>query len=191
MMSEAGDKVKAKDVMSAPVITVDDSESSARVSELMVEHNIGSIIVVNRKKNPLGIITERDIVKRVAAKNLLPAKVKASEIMSKPLMTIDSVTGITDAMRRMRASRIERLGVIEKGKLAGIVSSSDILRITPALIDIASEKSLIGAVPERERVGLTGYCDQCGSWSENLKQGDGKFLCDDCVSDLEEEKKRH
>jgi len=183
--------VKAKEVMSSPVITVEESESSAKVSELMVKHNIGSIIVVNRKKNPVGIITERDIVKRVASKNLVPAKVKASEIMSKPLMTIESATEITDAMKKMRASRVERLGVIENGKLAGIVSASDILRITPALIDIASEKSLVGTVPERERVGLTGYCDQCNAWSENLKQVDGRFLCEDCFFDSEEEKKQH
>ncbi len=130
MMSDTSRNVKAKDVMSFPVVTVDESESSMRVSELMMKHNIGSIIVVNRKKNPLGIITERDIVKRVAAKNLVPDKVKASAIMSKPLMTIDSSTEITDAMKRMKASRVERFGVIENGKLAGIISSSDILRIT-------------------------------------------------------------
>lgn len=188
-MSEASREVKVKDVMSSPVITVDESESAALVSQLMVKHNIGSIIVVSKKKHPLGIITERDIVKRVASKDLVPAKVKASEIMSKPLMTIDLKTEITDAMRKMRASRVERLAVLEGGKLAGIVSSSDILRITPALIDLATEKSRIGAIPERERVGLAGYCDQCGGWSENLKEGDGKFLCNDCLSDLEEEVK--
>jgi len=190
-MSGTSDKVKAKDVMSTPVITVDESESSTQVSELMVKHNIGSIIVVNRKKNPVGIITERDIVKRVVSRDLVPSKVKASEIMSRPLMTIDSATEITDAMKRMKASRVKRLGIIEKGNLAGIISSSDILRITPALIDIASEKSLAGVAPERERVGLTGYCDQCGAWSENLKQGDGKFVCEDCISDVEEENKQH
>ena len=190
-MSEASNEVKAKEVMSAPVITVDETESSMRVAQLMTEHSIGSIIVVNKKKNPLGIITERDIVKRVTSRNLVPSKVKASEIMSRPLMTVDSAIGMTESMRKMRASRVERLGVIEKGKLVGIVSSSDILRITPALIDIATEKSLIGTVSERERTALTGYCDQCGDWSENLRQNDGKFLCDDCASDLEEEKKLH
>lgn len=190
-MSGSSNVVKAKDVMSTPVITVDESESSARVSELMVKHNVGSIIVVNRRKNPVGIITERDIVKRVVSRNLVPSKVKASEIMSRPLMTIDSATEITDAMKRMKASRVKRFVVMEKGNLTGIVSSSDILRITPTLIDIAGEKSLAGVVPERERVGLAGYCDQCGAWSENLKQGDGSFLCEDCVSDIEEENKRH
>jgi len=190
-MSEVSSEVKVKDIMSAPVITVNESESAMRVSELMVKHNIGSIIVVGKRKKPLGIITERDIVKRVASKNLVPAKVKVSEIMSKPLMTIDLATGITDAMRKMRASHVERLAVVEEGKLAGIVSSSDILRITPTLIDLATEKSRVGAVPERERVGLAGYCDQCGGWSENLKERDGKFLCNDCLSDLEEEIERH
>ncbi len=190
-MSEASREVKVKDVMSSPVITVDESESAALVSQLMVKHNIGSIIVVSKKKHPLGIITERDIVRRVASKNLVSAKVKASEIMSKPLMTVDLATEITDAMRKMRASRVERLAVLDGGKLAGIVSSSDILRITPALIDLATEKSRIGAIPERERVGLAGYCGQCGGWSENLKESDGKFLCNDCLSDLEEEVKQY
>jgi len=186
-MSEVSSEVKVKDIMSAPVITVDESESAMRVSQLMVKHNIGSIIVVGKKKKPLGIITERDIVKRVSSKNLVPEKVKASEIMSKPLMTIDSARVIIDAMKRMKASRIERLAVLEKGELVGIVSSSDILRITPALIDLAVEKSRIGTVIERERVGLVGYCAQCGGWSESLKEREGKFLCDDCLSDLEED----
>ena len=190
-MSEASREVKVKDVMSSPVITVDESESAAVVSQLMVKHNIGSIVVVGKKKAPLGIITDRDIVKRVASRNLVPAKVKASEIMSKPLRTVDLATEITDAMRKMRASRVERLAVLEAGKLVGIVSSSDILRITPALIDLATEKSRIGAVPERERVGLAGYCGQCGGWSENLRESDGKFLCSDCLSDLEEEVRRY
>lgn len=190
-MSGASREVKVKDVMSSPVITVSESESAALVSKLMVKHNIGSIVVVSKKKDPLGIITERDIVKRVASKNLVPAKVRASEIMSKPLKTIDLAIEITDAMKRMRASHVERLGVLDAGKLVGIVSSSDILKITPALIDLATEKSRIGAVPERERVVLAGYCGQCGGWSENLKESDGKFLCGDCLSDLEEEVRRH
>lgn len=190
-MSEVSSEVKVKDIMSTPVITVGESESAVRVAQLMSKHDIGSIIVVSKKKNPLGIITERDIVKRVASKNLVPAKVKASEIMSKPLMTIDLTTGVTDTMRKMKASGVERLAVIEKGKLAGIVSNSDILRITPALIDLAFEKSRVGVVPERERVGLAGYCAQCGGWSENLKERDGRFLCTDCLSDLEEEVKQH
>jgi CBS domain-containing protein len=190
-MSEASREVKVKDVMSSPVITVGESESAAAVSQLMVKHNVGSVIVVSKKKDPLGIITERDIVKRVASKNLVPAKVKASEIMSKPLKTIGLTTEITDAMKRMRASRVERLAVLDGGKLVGIVSTSDILRITPALIDLAIEKSRIGVVPERERVSLAGYCDQCGGWSENLKESNGRFLCGDCLSDLEEEAKQH
>jgi CBS domain-containing protein len=185
--------ITAKDVMSKPVVTVNDGENAARAAQLMEKHKVGGVVVVNSRGRPLGIITERDLSTRVVAKNLQPDKVTVSEIMSRPLATIDGDTSIREVAKRMSRLEIRRLAVVsKKGELEGIVTSKDILRITPALLDVLSEKSRL-PLPEqlREPTRLAGYCDMCGEWSDGLAQRDGQFYCDDCLSDMDEQTRPH
>jgi len=133
------------------------------------------------------MITERDVVRRVAALDLLPSKVQAGKSMTKPPATIDPSANVTEAAKKMRELKIRRLVVVEDGKLKGIITSNDIVDITPALIDVIAEKSQIAPVERpRETAPLSGYCDRCGSWADELKTHDGQFLCEDCLADLEE-----
>jgi len=183
-------EIKIKDIMSAPVRTVKETEKVSEAAKKMDRHEIGGIIVVDKKGKPVGIITERDIVKRVVAKNLLPSKVKAASIMSKPLATIGPNKDISEAAKTMRRLKIRRLGVMEETKLVGVITSKDIVDITPALIDVIIEKSQIaGLEPSRRSTVLAGHCDKCATWSENLVEHDGIFLCEDCIADTEEENK--
>ena len=85
-------------------------------------------MVTNKEGQPLGIITERDLVIRVLSKNLKPDAVKAREIMTSPLVTIEPEATINEAAKRMSRIDIRRLGVLYKGNLVGIISSKDILR---------------------------------------------------------------
>jgi len=191
-MGDSGIKpeIKVKDIMSTPVRTVKETEKVSEAAKKMDRHEIGGIIVVNRKGKPVGIITERDIVKRVVAKNILPSKVKAASIMSKPLATISPNKEISEAAKTMRRLKIRRLGVMEGTKLVGVITSKDIVDITPALIDVIIEKSQIAALePSRRSTVLAGHCDKCATWSENLVEHDGIFLCEDCIADIEEENK--
>lgn len=181
--------VKAKDVMSSPVITVKESENIVKVAKLMDKHGIGCVIVVDKKENPVGIITERDIIERVIAKSLSPGRTKASKIMSKPIATVDSSTSITEVAKKMKKMNIRRLAVMESGKLVGILTSKDIAYIAPVLIDVASERSTVSGRILSKMHGLAGYCDRCGIWSDNLTEHEGTFLCEDCLADLEEEEK--
>ncbi|MFH0849246.1 MAG: CBS domain-containing protein [archaeon] len=190
-MSDTSTGVKIRDIMRKTIVTAADTDNIATACKLMDKHDVGSIIVVNKSKKPVGIVTERDVVKRVVAENLVPEKVKTSQVMSKPLMTVDPDIDIAEAMKRMKRFDIRRLVVIEKGEMVGVVSDKDIVDITPALIDVAVEKSRIGAIPVREREPLVGRCDSCGEWSNDLMQIDGKFLCEDCRADKEEEEKIH
>jgi len=179
--------VKVEDVMSSPVITIKDTDSVLAASKLMKKHAIGCVVVVDKSGKPLGLMTERDVVRRVAALDLLPSKVNAGKSMSKPLGTIDSSSNITDAAKEMRELKVRRLVVVEGGRVKGIITSNDIVDITPALIDVMAEKSQIAPVQKiKETAPLSGYCDRCGSWADELKSHDGQFLCDDCASDTEE-----
>src|SRR3972149_3954511 len=191
-MSEIGLRTRmlVKDVMSSPVVTTEEDAASNNVALLMDENNVGCVIVTNKEGKPLGIITERDLVVRVLAKNLKPDAVKAKEIMTSPLVTIEPEATISEAARRMSRLDIRRLGVVYKGNLVGIISSKDILGVMPELIEIIQERTRIeGAAEaeetEKEENPLSGYCDRCGVYSENLKDVNGQSLCDDCRIELE------
>lgn len=189
-MSTARDapEVEVKDVMSSPVITVREGDTVTKVSKTMARRGIGSVVVVDKKRKPLGMITEKDVVRRVAAKGLHPNMIKAGKIMSKPLRTVEPTLDVREAARRMKQAKVKRFAVMEAGKLVGVVTGTDIVEITPALIDVMEEKSKIRPLTEpREASALAGYCDECGVWSDNLKSRDGSFLCADCSSDLEKE----
>jgi len=192
-MSEIGLRTRmvVKDVMSSPVVTLDEGATSNKVANLMDENELGCVIVTNETGKPVGIITERDLVIRVLAKNLKPDAVKAKEIMTSPLVTIEPEATISEAARRMSRLNIRRLGVIYKGSLVGIVSSKDILGVMPELIEIIQERTRIEGAAEAEETEeteerpLSGYCDRCGVFSENLKDANGQNLCEDCRIELE------
>ncbi len=193
-MSSSGvnPEVKVMDIMSTPVRTVKETEKVSDAARKMDRYGVGGVIVVDRKGKPVGIITERDMVKRVVAKNLLPNRVKAASIMSKPLATISSNKDISEAAKTMSRLKIRRLAVMEGTKLVGVITSKDIVDITPALIDVMVEKAqIVGLEPSRKSSVLAGHCDKCATWSENLVEHDGIFLCEDCLADVEEENKVH
>ncbi len=183
----AAPDVKIEDVMSSPVVTIKDTDSVLVASKLMKKHEIGSVVVVDKSGKPLGLMTERDVVRRVAALDLLPSTVKAVKSMTKPLITVESSANVTEAAKKMREKKIRRLVVVQGGELKGIITSKDIVDITPALIDVVAEKSQISPVQKiKEAAQLSGYCDRCGAWADELKSRDGQFLCEDCASEMEE-----
>lgn len=183
-MHESEPDILVRDIMSRPAITAKENETVAGVSKLMGKHDIGCVIIVDKSGNPAGIITERDIVQRVAARNVLPSELKVVQTMSKPVASISPGTTVNDAAKLMNHRKIRRLAVIDEGKLVGIVTMKDILQVTPAIIDLAAEKSRAGLQGSRPKPSLGGYCDECEAWSDNLVQKDGTFLCRDCSRDL-------
>ena len=191
-MSEIGLRTRmlVKDVMTSPVVTVDEDAPSNKIAKLMDENDLGCVIITNKAKKPVGIITERDLVKRVLSKNVVPDTIKAEEIMTSPLVTIEPEATISEAARRMSRLDIRRLGVVYKGNLVGLISSRDILGVMPELIEIIQERTRIeGAegeeAAETEEAPLSGYCDRCGVFSEDLKDVNGQNLCEDCRIELE------
>jgi CBS domain-containing protein len=177
--------VLVRDIMTSPVVTAKKGDTIEKIAKIMEEIDIGSVIVVDDKDNPLGIVTERDIVKRVVSKNILPSKFKVEDAMSAPLVTISAEASVSEAARVMSRLKIRRLGVFYKGRLEGVVSSKNIVSVTPELMDILSEKARITGPKQNSGnkvhgESLLGYCDECGRWSTSLKVVDGKNLCEDC-----------
>ncbi len=195
-MSEIGmrPRMLVKDVMTSPVVTVEETAPANKVAGLMLDNKVGCVIVVDRTGNAIGIVTERDLVVRVLAKNVVPLNTKAKDFMTCPLVTVEPEANVTEAARMMSKKDIRRLGVLYKSKLVGIVSSKDILDVMPELLEIMQEQTRIEGAggPEAtegpEEAPLSGNCDRCGMYSENLKDVNGQSLCEDCRIEVEGEK---
>jgi CBS domain-containing protein len=114
------------------VVTVDinDNPSALDVAKLMAKYRIGSIVVIEgNNKSPVGMVTERDIIKKVTAQNKSADQVAVKHIMSSPLVTIKSIDSIDTAAERIAENRVKRLVVLEQdGSMVGILSVSDIAK---------------------------------------------------------------
>ena len=110
-------------------ITSDSGKTAYDVADLMKRSGVGSIIVIDKKRQPMGIITERDMVKRVCFRNVSSSRIKVEDIMSSPLITIMSYDSIDTASRVMTRNKIKRLVVLEAdNRIVGLLSVSDITK---------------------------------------------------------------
>ncbi len=127
-----------RDIMVRNVKTVRTDDSVLAAVSKMNKFRIGSVVVTNNGRS-VGIITERNILQRIVEPGLDPSMVRAKDIMSSPLVTIDSNDAVEEAAKIMASKRIKKLPVIEGGKIVGIVSTSDIVRSSPTQLGILEE----------------------------------------------------
>jgi CBS domain-containing protein len=130
--------ILVRDIMAKNVKTVrtDDSVHDAVVK--MNKFDVGSVIVVNGNR-PVGIITSKNILSRVVEPRLDAGIVRAREIMSSPVITIEPDSSVEDAAKLMSQKRIKKLAVMDKDKLLGVLSTSDIVRANPKQLGILQE----------------------------------------------------
>ena len=172
-------RVLVRDIMNSPVISASPHDTIKDIAAKMKEERIGSIIIME-KEETVGIVTDWDIVSNAVVKDVKPSLLKASEIMQK-LHTIEGEEGVTEAARMLRQHNIKRLGVVYKNRLVGIISASDVIAVTPDLVDVISEKAgLVRGEIGRSAGNVSGYCDECGEWSDLLQYSEGTFTCEEC-----------
>lgn len=116
-----------KDVMIDKVATLDTSSMIKDAAKLMDEKNIGCVIVTQKDK-PVGILTERDFVRRIASKEK-PLTSPLEEVMSSPLISIDPNETVWEAAEQMKVKNIHKLPVIDNDKVVGIITTSDLVEI--------------------------------------------------------------
>jgi CBS-domain-containing membrane protein len=132
-----------RDIMTKEIIMIDSTDTALEAAKRMTEKGISSLFVV-KDGVPVGIVTERDFIKKICAKDLPMAKVTVSEIMSKILTTADPDTPIEVAVQRMVNHKIRRLPIIDSGKIVGIITVTDLakhLRTTLLLEGALSESN--------------------------------------------------
>jgi len=121
------DSTFVNQIMSKKVLTADKSTSLQEAAANMAKLNVGCIIVTEKSK-PVGIITERDFVTKIAAEGR-PLFTEISEVMSSPLITIEPEETVWEASETMKEKVIHKLPVKEKDQIIGIVTTTDIVKI--------------------------------------------------------------
>lgn len=149
--------LRLEDVMVGEVITVEVDATVEEAVKTMNKHEIGCLIVVNTAEKPVGIVTERDMLKRVLVKLKDPRKTKVSEIMSKPLVFGTPHMDVEVAARLMFKKKIKKLPVVENGNLVGLVTLTDLARVQPEMIRILKKLSLKKLPPKRMKKVLDYY----------------------------------
>jgi len=140
--------LKVEDVMVESVITIDADSSVMKAVKIMNEHEIGCL-VVTRRGRAVGIITERDLLKRVIYKSKNPNRTKVREIMTKPLIAGDPDMDLEDATKLMFDKKIKKLPVVNHGRLLGLITLTDVARFQPQMIKILKKLSHHVAAPRR------------------------------------------
>lgn len=116
---------QVRDIMQKNVITIQENKSALDAAKLISEKDI-SFLVIEKDSKPIGVITERDFVRKIAAEDKNPSQVPLSEIMSYKFRWVDPATDIEDAVQKMLNHNIRRLIVLENEKLVGVITQTDL-----------------------------------------------------------------
>ncbi len=115
------------DYMHTPLLTVDVGSSALAVSKLMAEKGTGYAIVLE-KMRPAGMVTEKDLVIKVMSRERDPSNVRIADIMSTPLITVETSATLEDAVNAMAKHRIRRVPVVKDNVIYGVFTSRDLTR---------------------------------------------------------------
>ncbi|MFA6489771.1 MAG: CBS domain-containing protein [Candidatus Micrarchaeia archaeon] len=172
--------IKVGQCMTVGVFTLSADKTAKDAARLLKKTGVGSIIITMKGKAK-GIITERDIVYKVVSDGKDAKKAKLKNLMSRPLRVIKASDTIETAALALRNNKVKRLPVLDKkGRLVGIITESDLLRVYPGIVDVMSEMQEIKGKPN---AFVTGICEVCGCFSEELKRDEGKLKCDECIEE--------
>ncbi|HET7641989.1 MAG TPA: CBS domain-containing protein [Nitrososphaeraceae archaeon] len=117
------------EIMSKNVVKVNHKVSALEISKIMVKRHISSVSIVDNADKIIGIVTEKDLIREVCAKNILANKLTAAEVMSSPLITISKNSTINDATKLMVEKKIKHLAIHENNDIIGIVTSYDLINV--------------------------------------------------------------
>jgi len=136
-----------RDVMNTDVKTIKKDATIQEAADLMSKYSIGSLIVVVDSR-VIGIITERDILKKVVAAGQDAAQTKVKDIMTEDVIMIGPDTDIEDAAEIMMEKRIKKLPVVSQHRLIGIITATDLCTASPKIIEQLGTLLLL---PRRKR----------------------------------------
>ena len=177
--------MKITNLMTQPVVEIDEDSSILDAAKKMSEAQIGSLIVTRNGKG-IGIITEKDIISKVVAMEGDSKSIKVKSVMSTPLLTVEKDVDGKDAIKEMAKHNVNRLPIVDNGEIVGIFSTADIIKSERAFAkeiveDAVDEYNkyrspqviarLMSIDDESATIRFTGsFCEECG------KDNDYQFI---------------
>jgi CBS domain-containing protein len=116
-----------RDIMIKDLLTISENETALKAAQVMTENGVSSLIVLANDQ-PIGIVTERDFIKKICIKELKVSSVRVRDMMSRIRTSASPDTPIDVAVQRMVNNRIRRLPIIENGKVVGIITVTDLAK---------------------------------------------------------------
>jgi len=183
--------VKVGDLMTRDLISVDRNTSLVECSREMAGKNVGLLIVTDKKKL-IGMLTEKEIIWALTKKSDL-ARVKAGDVMLRKLTTIKPSRDIYDALLRMRNHNVRWLPITIRKNVVGLITINDILRVEPALFEIALGNMRVKEHEDklrRKEITLSkgeswaseGECPECGAFGL-LYRTNKNHVCESCFEE--------
>ena len=114
-----------RDIMEKNVVTIQDDKTALDAAQLISEKDV-SFLVIMKNNIPVGVLSESDFVKRLAADDKKASEVIVSEIMSSNFRWVEPETEIEDAIQKMLNNNIRRLVILDNSKLAGVITQTDL-----------------------------------------------------------------
>jgi len=179
-ISASSGNIPAKEVMDPNPVTVSPRMTIHHAASLMKERDVSCLIVV-RKDEPVGCLTESDMTRKVVAMNLKPNQITVKEVMSTPVGQVGPEVDITSIARTMASTQVRILAVVDNGKLVGIITQRDLSILSPAFLELYREHVRIGKNGDAANGPGTGYCQVCQGYTEDLIEDHGLVICRECL----------
>jgi len=173
--------ISVRDAMTTHPVTCTPELSIHDAVKLMVEHHVGSLLVV-KDSELLGVFTEKDILTKIILPGKDSSKVTLGNIMTTNIFSLGPEADISNAADLMVKKDIRRVPVLENGKLVGLVTEKDLLRISPSIIETLVLKKQIKEITRKpvKVKNVQGHCDVCENFSDELIPFNDGFICPDC-----------
>ena len=173
------------DCMTTKPVSVSLDATLDECAKIMAKNHVGALVIKDGNDSK-GLITEQDIVRKVIAKGTNPIGKKVNEFMEKDLITIGPNEDIYNALIKMRDSNIRHLPVVDKGKMIGLLTLKDILKIEPSLFDLLVEKFEVKEEkrkPIERLISREAICQGCGAYAEDIQKVNGSLFCERCAKE--------
>lgn len=176
---------KVYDCMTTKPISVSPDASLQQCSKVMAKNHVGALVIKDDHQSK-GLITEQDIVRKVIAKGINPLTKRVRDFMEIKLLTVSPNDDIYEALIKMRDHNIRHLPVVDNGKMVGLLTLKDILKIEPQLFELLVEKFELREEtrkPIDRVISKEGICQGCGAYVEDIKKVKGSLLCERCAAE--------
>lgn len=184
--------VMVRDLMSREYVGVSESDTVLGAVQLMRDDEVGSVVVL-RGSDPVGIVTEWDVLTLVADE-VDPAETTVESVMSSPVLSIPADSAIAEAAGTMSRQNIRRMLVTNDDDIVGVLTERDIIAASASLSGLSSVRSTEtevkpepGPAGEQTVEGTTAttyssqsICEVCGSLTRDLSNFNGQLICSDC-----------